>query len=406
MKLGINPQIKDIHTIAANPEKSKHLETITIKMFGLDVDFVNLRKEIYDEQSRNPQMEFGTAEEDALRRDATVNALFYNLDTQNVEDLTAKGLEDMKKRILRTPLAPFQTFKDDPLRVLRLIRFACRLDYQIDADAQQAMRDKSIHEALRLKISRERVGVEVGKIMAGPDPYSGLKYINKFDLYPIVFADPTTSLNDFFIDPSQAVTAYDGLTRVLEEKSLIYLILRLKEDQALSWFLAAYTPFVNSSSQAEKASREGIKATNKMSKILKDAIDVRPQILQVVKLVQEDTATRADVGMALRQCKEAWRSHVLFSLLCDIVEQGFATATDQYQNFVAFIHNQNLEDAHKVVPILNGNKIKDALGGPKGGPWLKQAIDLLATWQFNNPTGTTEEATEMIASKKRELGLG
>jgi len=59
-----------------------------------------------------------------------------------------------------------------------------------------------------------------------------------------------------------------------------------------------------------------------------------------------------------------------------------------------------------VVPILNGNKIKEALGGPKGGPWLKQAVDMLAQWQFNTPEGTKDEATEMIGSKKQELGLG
>ncbi|ETI20858.1 hypothetical protein G647_07201 [Cladophialophora carrionii CBS 160.54] len=405
IKEGINPQVKDIHTIAANPEKSKHLETITTRMFGLDVDFVNLRKEVYDEQSRNPQMEFGTAEEDALRRDATVNALFYNLDTQTVEDFTQKGLDDMRKKIIRTPLAPFQTFKDDPLRVLRLIRFACRLGYVIESSAQEAMKDKSIHKALRLKISRERVGVEIGKIMAGPDPYTGLKYINRFDLYPTVFGDPMAAEDDFPVDANQALIAYEGLSRILEEKSSICLVLKPKEDQSLSWFLAAYTPFARSSARAEQSSREGIKATNKMSKTLKDAIDLRPRILEVVKLVNDDQATRADVGMALRQCREAWRSHILFSLLCDIVEEDFSAVTDRYQKFLTFIHDQKLENAHTVVAILNGNQIKDALGGPKGGPWLKRAVDMLAQWQFDNPEAPKDEAIKMIAGKKQELGL-
>jgi tRNA nucleotidyltransferase (CCA-adding enzyme) len=404
-KQGINPQVKDIHKIAANPEKSKHLETITTKMFGLDVDFVNLRKEIYDDQSRNPQVEFGTAEEDALRRDATVNALFYNLDTQTVEDYTQRGLNDMQKKILRTPLAPYQTFKDDPLRVLRLLRFACRLGYELEAEAQEAMENETIHEALRLKISRERVGVEVGKIISGPDPYTGLKYINDFNLYTTVFADPATSVEDFPVKAEEAQIAYDGLRQILDEKSSICLALKPKEDPSMSWFLAAYVPFVASAIQAEKASREGIKATNKMSKILKDAIEARQNILNVVELVSAGAATRADVGMMIRSCKEAWRFHVLFSLLRDIVEQDFSIATDRYQKLVSFIHEQKLEDAHTVVPILNGNKIKEALGGPKGGPWLKNAVDMLAHWQFNNPTATREEAVAMIASKKGDLGL-
>ena len=153
--------------IEANPEKSKHLETVTTRILGLDIDLVNLRKEVYAEDSRNPTMEFGTPEEDALRRDATVNALFYNLSTSKVEDFTHRGLEDMERKVIKTPLAPLQTFRDDPLRVLRAIRFASRLDYQIDIEDEAAMRDASIKDALKRKISRERVGVEVGKMLKG-----------------------------------------------------------------------------------------------------------------------------------------------------------------------------------------------------------------------------------------------
>jgi len=167
-----NPALNDdeivkVHKIDANPEKSKHLETVTTRIFGLDIDLVNLRKETYTEESRNPQMEFGTAEEDALRRDATVNAMFYNLNTSALEDLTGLGLKDLKQKLIRTPLEAYQTFKDDPLRILRLIRFASRLGYRIDDDCKQAMQNESIKDALRLKISKERVGAEVEKMLRG-----------------------------------------------------------------------------------------------------------------------------------------------------------------------------------------------------------------------------------------------
>ena len=158
--------IRNLHKILANPEKSKHLETATTKIFGFDVDFVNLRKETYSEDSRNPQMEFGTAKEDALRRDATINALFYNLHSNQVEDFTG-GLEDLKTKLIRTPLDPRTTFMDDPLRVLRLIRFASRLSFSIDAMSEAHMSDPSVMEALKLKISRERVGVELEKMLKG-----------------------------------------------------------------------------------------------------------------------------------------------------------------------------------------------------------------------------------------------
>ena len=153
--------------IEANPEKSKHLETITTKILGLDIDLVNLRKETYAGDSRNPTMEFGTPKDDALRRDATVNSLFYNLSTSTVEDFTGRGLKDMESKIIKTPLPPLQTFRDDPLRVLRSIRFASRLGYQIAKEDEQAMSDKTIQEALKLKITRERVGVEISKMLKG-----------------------------------------------------------------------------------------------------------------------------------------------------------------------------------------------------------------------------------------------
>ena len=153
--------------IVANPEKSKHLETVTTKVLGLDIDLVNLRKETYHEDSRNPTMEFGTPEEDALRRDSTVNALFYNLETSEVEDLTRKGLKDMELKIIRTPLSPYQTFKDDPLRILRCIRFASKLGYNIEPKTEKSMSDESIKIALQTKISRERVGIEIEKMLKG-----------------------------------------------------------------------------------------------------------------------------------------------------------------------------------------------------------------------------------------------
>jgi tRNA nucleotidyltransferase (CCA-adding enzyme) len=166
-KHALGPEdLGSIHIIAANPEKSKHLATATKKILGFDVDFVNLRKETYSEDSRHPQVEFGTAEEDALRRDATINSLFYNLRTDLVEDFCG-GLEDLRAKRIRTPLEPLTTFTDDPLRVLRLIRFASWLGFKIDPETEIPMTDPAVNEALKVKISRERVGVEVEKMLKG-----------------------------------------------------------------------------------------------------------------------------------------------------------------------------------------------------------------------------------------------
>ena len=88
-----------------------------------------------------------------MRRDATINALFYNIHTQEVEDFTGKGLTDMNDKLIRTPLAPYETFKDDPLRVLRLIRFASRLGFEIVKEVQQAMMNEDIRVSLQFSSS-------------------------------------------------------------------------------------------------------------------------------------------------------------------------------------------------------------------------------------------------------------
>lgn len=396
-------EIKNLHKIEANPEKSKHLETITTKMFGIDIDFVNLRKEVYDEKSRNPQMEFGTPEEDALRRDACVNALFYNLDSQEVEDFTKRGLDDMQAGIIRTPLEPYQTFKDDPLRVLRLIRFAARLGYEIEPAALEKMKDPTIHEALRLKISRERVGVEIGKIMTGPNPYRGLICIYDRNLYETVFADPDKPGR--VASSCEFPVALSVLREILKNYPSICMGLRPKDDIAIAWTLAAYIPFKDSEQAATEAARSGIKATNIAVKILGDAVKFAPQLMDLATAVNNDVATRAQVGVMLKTCGKSWRFHVLYALMSDVVRSNLKETYEKYSKFVRYIQEQKLEDAAELKPIINGNDIKKELGISKAGSWLKGALDMVVEWQFENPTGTAAEAAKMIAERRKELPI-
>jgi tRNA nucleotidyltransferase (CCA-adding enzyme) len=178
------------HIIATNPDKSKHLETATTKIFGLEIDFVNLRTEVYND-TRNPTVCFGTPLEDAMRRDITINSLFYNLHTMQIEDWTQFGLSDLQNKIIRTPMSPLQTFKDDPLRVLRVIRFATRLNYQLVPEISLAAAKEEVQSAFLKKISRERVGVEIMKMLQGNDPYRSLDIIHSVGFSPLVFTPPS-----------------------------------------------------------------------------------------------------------------------------------------------------------------------------------------------------------------------
>ncbi|KAL9568443.1 hypothetical protein ACKAV7_007493 [Fusarium commune] len=158
------------HSTKKNLDKSKKLETAVGRIFGLDLDLVNLRKEVYDDDCRTPEMEFGTAEEDAFRRDATANALFFDLQNRKVADFTRRGLDDLYAGIMRTPLEPRQTFLDDPLRVLRLIRIGSKLGFTLDPEALSCIKEHEIHVALDEKVSQERVEIEVFEMMKNQSP--------------------------------------------------------------------------------------------------------------------------------------------------------------------------------------------------------------------------------------------
>ncbi|CAI0554435.1 unnamed protein product [Linum tenue] len=176
--------------IARNPDQSKHLETARMRLFDQWIDFVNLRCEDYNENSRIPTMKFGTAEEDAYRRDLTINSLFYNINNSSVEDLTGRGIADLKSGKIVTPLPPKETFLDDPLRVLRAIRFGARFEFEMDEDLKEAARCEEVKNALAAKISKERVGTEIELMISGNQPVKAMSYIADLTLYPVVFCFP------------------------------------------------------------------------------------------------------------------------------------------------------------------------------------------------------------------------
>jgi tRNA nucleotidyltransferase/poly(A) polymerase len=340
-----------LHKIEANPEKSKNLETATIKLMGIDLDLVNLRKETYNEVSRNPQIEFGTPEEDAMRRDATVNAMFYNLNTSEIEDFTGRGFQDMELKIIRTPLEPYQTFKDDPLRVLRLIRFASRLNYTIDPETQKAMSNQEIGEVLKIKISRERVGIELEKMLKGPDPLMALSLIDNLDLYNTIFTDPTRQLqpppearphfglaynfvNELLSSkPDIPTTIPDTLVRDAEEKYLAWICATV-----MSWADAPMVPHQKPTQRpyyaAYLVAREGFKAPNKICDVIAASLQHGEEIRDLVDKCSdqlrrpharkggEDVTTRDHLGMAIRRWGATWRTQVLFNLVYEIVQES------------------------------------------------------------------------------------
>ncbi|KAL3467762.1 hypothetical protein BJX64DRAFT_273776 [Aspergillus heterothallicus] len=399
--------IISLHKIEANPEKSKHLETVTTKIFGFDVDLVNLRKESYSEDSRTPQMEFGTPEEDALRRDATINALFYNLNESKVEDLTGRGLEDMHNEIIRTPMEPFQTFRDDPLRVLRLIRFASRLGYRIDTGTETAMQHNEISTALVHKISKERVGIEVGKMLQGPDPRAALHIIDRLKLYPTIFANHQ---DDVAAETSSWSLAYNSLYRLLssDEESeaanrLRTQLVRDPLEMYYAWMIAAHAPWSivttrvhptgkkpNLPRMAEVA-RDSLRADNKTITLLRQAashwrniIDVKTAVVRG-QMEGTPAVIRQQVGLHVRSWEKDWRLCILLSLLQEIMQgSAFVQVVQTYDQFLSYIVEQGLDSVFELRPIVNGDEIKQFLNA-KSGRWLSSALELVVQWQLLHP---------------------
>ncbi|EAW19237.1 tRNA adenylyltransferase [Aspergillus fischeri NRRL 181] len=422
--------IVSLHKIEANPEKSKHLETVTTKIFGLDIDLVNLRKETYTDDSRNPQMEYGTAEEDALRRDATINALFYNLNESKVEDLTGRGFSDMRDKIIRTPLEPYQTFKDDPLRVLRLIRFASRLGYQIDPNTERAMQNSDISAALKLKISRERVGTELEKMLKGPDPRGALRFIDRLGLYHTILANHQ---DDASADTSTWSLAYNALESLLHPEGPSKTALEKVRDFLMrsplesyhAWMIAALAPWSSVPPRVAKGpkakpfppraaevARDSLRSDNKMISVLGDAaaswrsiIDVKSSLLEG-RMKGTAPEVRQQIGLYIKSWKKDWRLCIVLAILQEVMRGGeLLPVIQEYDRFISYIIQNDLQGVCEMKPIVNGGDIMKALEA-KNGPWMSKALDMVFKWQLLHPEITEKEkALKYLIDRKDELGL-
>lgn len=173
---------------ADNLSVFKQFGTAQVLYNGLELEFVGARKESYQRDSRKPIVEDGSLEDDQLRRDFTINALSWSLNKESYGELVDpfEGIQDLKKQLVRTPVDPAETFDDDPLRMMRAVRFAAQLQFEIEDTTFKAIEKM----APRLEIiSKERIIDELNKIIMSPKPSIGFALLFKTGLLQQFFPE-------------------------------------------------------------------------------------------------------------------------------------------------------------------------------------------------------------------------
>ncbi len=182
---------KEVSKLLPNTPKVQIFKTYGTAMLhanNIEVEFVGARKESYTEDSRNPIVENGTLEDDQNRRDFTINALALNLSKENFGEILDPfgGLQDLEEKIIRTPLDPDITYSDDPLRMMRAIRFATQLNFKIETASLEAITNNK----KRIKIiTKERIVTELNKILLSDKPSVGFKLLEKTGLLDYILPE-------------------------------------------------------------------------------------------------------------------------------------------------------------------------------------------------------------------------
>jgi putative nucleotidyltransferase with HDIG domain len=198
---GIELAAKVAEKFKPRPEVNffKNFGTAQIKTDGIEIEFVGARKESYNYDSRKPAVEAGTIEDDQNRRDFTINAMAISLNKADYGELVDpfNGVHDLEIKNIQTPLAPEQTFSDDPLRMMRAIRFASQLDFTIHPDTFAAITANA--DRIRI-VSAERIADELNKIILSKKPSVGFNLLYKSGLLRIIFPQMVDLAGAAYID--------------------------------------------------------------------------------------------------------------------------------------------------------------------------------------------------------------
>jgi tRNA nucleotidyltransferase/poly(A) polymerase len=439
--------------IAADEGKSKSLETATIGLgdTNIPIDFVNLRKEVYEPGSRVPKMTIGTAEEDAERRDLTLNSLFYNVNGGQVEDLTGKGLADLDSLTLRTPMDPKQTFADDPLRVFRVLRFFAKFKgATIADDTLKAIHDPEVQEALdpknlidvevtdpktgevkiekQRKISEERILTEWQKLHKGPQASAALRVAQESGLWNKVFVAGAKDMDmsgfhPFTMDQNNAWhidNVFEHTMKVVDEYDKILRADDTDDDERARLLAAAFMhdlgkldPSIIGQKEVEGIIRNtyhghedvSAKAAEAILRGIKSSNEEIEQIKTVVQnhMIPHNKMTNKQINKMIRNLGRSLVKRIVQHAKADSLSKpGGDTA--HYDDILDRVQNAQAVEPNMVKPVVAGGILMQMFPGmkPQSG-FIKEIQDRLQDMKDENPLMTEQEGLAAVEQMKPEI---
>lgn len=436
---------KDPHIIRENPEASKHIETAKSYIplpsgKTQEVDFARARKEVYHEGSRIPSIQEATPQEDAMRRDLTINSLFYNLKTRKVEDFTGMGIKDLISNTFRTPDDPIRTFMDDPLRIFRVIRFAAKYNGNIDQATYNAMMNPELRNAIKTKISKERIGQEFTKMLKNPNPEKAIDLLKQTGLLQDIFSEALRgtpyegAMSELDMDqnnPNHKLSLWEHTFQVIKntlelykeaepEKRIVMILAALTHDLGKLYGKIQVKKGPNAKYPGHDREYTTYKGHEDESSIIAENIlrylKMEPYIQQVAGLakfhmqphsLERDESSMNALRKFIRRIGEAsldWMD--VFNLAtADAYSKDREISPDVVQRYQALrqqldsaLQSLNVGSQPSLKPVLNGMEIMQALG-IKPGPHMKAITEFVKELRDDNPQISKEDAIQKVKER-------
>lgn len=393
------------YVIGSNPVVYETYGTAKVRLFkdpdlkDFDIEFVQTRKEQYHKESRNPDTAYGTIEEDAKRRDLTINSLYYNITTGKIHDYN-QGIDDLVNKVIKTPTDPDIIFDDDPLRILRVIRFSCRYGWGIEKDTWLGM----IKNAHRIKIiSQERITDEISKIITGPNASIGIRKLMYCGILHRIMPD-IYDMNSGHESYNPPLSTFDHTMLVLDEvqpflenrlAALFHDVGRVVTDKDRTISPDEFSADVAAADlKAMKYSNAVIGAVQtaiRHHRIFRPYADgVLPpdkKLRKFVNLCGDDVGTTLDLMNA------------------NNLHQGGDKKKRQVLDIIARMEElETIEESRNVKLPIDGNDIMKEFN-LKGGPHIGKILDKVKDAFFENPKITKEECFKLVEQEIKVLAV-